>query len=472
MDGFKIYAGGSFLETEDILKVYNPFNGEVVGETFFSGIEAYELAVSSAVDVQEELKNLPSYIKYEILMQIAAELSKEREHFTRILCLESGKPWKYASGEIARAIQTFTVAAEESKRLPKEYLSLDWTEAGKNKEGIVKYFPVGPVAGISPFNFPMNLAVHKIAPAIAAACPIVLKPSSSTPLSTLELAKLISQTKLPAGSVSVLPMDRKFGNRLVLDERFKLLSFTGSPEVGWKMKEDAGKKKVLLELGGNAGVIVTETADIEFAVDRCIMGAFAYSGQVCIHTQRIFVSKKVFNSFLKRFVEKVKHVKMGDPMNASTDISAMIDEKNACRVEKWIAEAVNDGAKVLCGGNRNGTMVEPTLITQTKSGMKVCDLEVFGPVVVIEIYEDFNEAVMWINEGRYGLQAGIFTNNLREMNTAFDRLETGAVIVNDVPTFRVDHMPYGGVKDSGLGREGLSYSIREMMEPKLLIKNI
>jgi len=471
MDRYKIYAGGKFLETEDIIKVYNPYNGEVVGETFTSGIEEYEFAVNSAIGVQQELKNLPSYMKYEILMQIAGELAKERDHFTRILCLESAKPWKYASGEIARAIQTFTVAAEESKRLPKEYISLDWTEAGKDKEGLVKYFPVGPVAAISPFNFPMNLAVHKIAPAIAAGCPIILKPSSSTPLSTLELAKVISSTKLPAGSVSVLPMDRNFGNRMVGDERFKLLSFTGSPAVGWKMKQDAGKKKILLELGGNAGVIVTETADIEFAVDRCVMGAFAYSGQVCIHTQRIFVSKKVFNSFLTKFVDKVKQLKMGDPMDETTAISAMIDRKNATRVEEWIGEAVDAGAEILLGGKRKGSMVEPTLISQTKSDMKVCDLEVFGPVVVLEVYEDFNKALGWINEGRFGLQAGVFTNNIDEMDRAFDQLETGAVIVNDVPTFRLDHMPYGGVKDSGLGREGLSYAIREMMESKLLIKN-
>ena len=472
MDRLKIFAGGEFLETADVLKVQNPFNGEIVGETFFCGIDAYEFAVNSTVNVQDELRNLPSYQKYEILMQIAGAISQKRNFFARILCLESGKPWKYATGEISRAIQTFTVAAEESRRLPKEYMSLDWTEAGKNKEGIVKYFPVGPVAGISPFNFPMNLAVHKIAPAIASGCPIVLKPSSSTPLSTLELAKVIARTKLPAGAVSILPMDRKFGNQMVGDKRFKLLSFTGSPEVGWKMKQDAGKKKVLLELGGNAGVIVTETADIEIAVERCVMGAYAYSGQVCIHTQRIFVEEKVFNRFINHFIEKVKQLKTGNPIDPTTDISAMIDEINARRVEEWIKEAADGGANVLWGGKRDGSVVEPTVISKTTSDMKVCDLEVFGPVVIIEPYRNFEDAIDMINAGRYGLQAGVFTNNISEMNMAFNRLETGSVIINDVPTFRVDHMPYGGIKDSGLGREGVRYAIGEMMEPKILIKNI
>jgi len=471
MEIYKIYAGGEFLKAEKILKVTNPFNKELVGETYLCGEKEYEFAVEKALNVQQELRELPSYRKYDILMFISNELIKNKDHFTEILCKESAKPWKYAFGEIGRAIQTFRIAAEESKRLPKEYISIDWTEAGAGKEGLVKYFPVGPVAGISPFNFPMNLAVHKIAPAIAAGCPIILKPSTSTPLSTLELAKIIHQTDLPPGAVSILPMDRNFGNKLVTDERFKLLTFTGSPEVGWKMKQDAGRKKVVLELGGNAGVMVSKSCDIDFAVKRCVMGGFAYSGQVCIHTQRIYVEHSVFDEFSNAFVGEVTKLKLGDPLDPQTDISSMIDEENAIRVEEWINEAVNSGARVLIGANRKGAFVEPTVLTGTSEEMKVCSMEVFGPVVTLEPYHESKSVVGKINMGRYGLQAGIFTNNIDEMNMAYNQLEVGGVIINDVPTFRVDHMPYGGIKNSGLGREGVKYAIHEMMEPKILIKN-
>ncbi|MBU2650811.1 MAG: aldehyde dehydrogenase family protein, partial [Bacteroidetes bacterium] len=348
---------------------------------------------------------------------------------------------------------------------------IDWTPAGTGKEGIVGYFPIGLVAGISPFNFPLNLAVHKIAPAIAAGCPIILKPSSNTPLSTLLLATIIDQTELPKGAVSILPMDRKTGNLMVTDERFKLLSFTGSPEVGWKMKEDAGKKKVILELGGNAGVIVSNSANLEKAVPKCVNGGFAYSGQVCIHTQRIYVQEDVFERFADMFVEQTRKLNAGDPENPETDISVMIDEENAKRVEVWVQEAIDDGAAILCGGKRKAAYFEPTVLTNTRFDMKVCSLEIFGPVVVIEKYRSFQDAVNEINKGRFGLQTGVFTNRIDEMNMAFHDLEVGGVIINDVPTFRVDHMPYGGVKDSGLGREGVKYAMMDMLEPKILVKD-
>lgn len=470
MTSYKIYVGGEFVETANKLELRNPFSNELFASTFLAGQEELEQAIQKAEAVKGILKKLPSYKRYEILMQIAREIKNNRMHLAEVLASESAKPMKYALGEIDRAAQTFIVAAEESKRLPKEYLSLDWTPAGEGREGIVNYFPVGLVAGIAPFNFPMNLAVHKIAPAIAAGCPIILKPASSTPLSTLELAKIIDKTALPKGAVSVLPMNRIAGNQLVTDERFQLLSFTGSPVVGWEMKRNAGKKKVVLELGGNAAVIVTQTAEIEKAISKCVTGGFAYSGQICIHAQRFYVHESVFDKFVSAFIEATKKLKVGDPLDPLTDISSMIDEENAKRVEAWIKEAIDQGAKVLLGGKRKATYVEPTILTNTKNAMKVCAEEVFGPVVVIEKYENFQEAIDQVNASRFGLQAGLFTNYQKEIDLAFNEIEVGGLIINDVPTFRVDHMPYGGVKDSGLGREGVKYAIMDMLEPKILVK--
>ncbi len=472
MNSYKIYVGGAFRTTETPLSVVNPYNKEVFAQTWLAGPPEVEAAIEAGLAAEEAMAALPIYKRYEILHQVSEALKAERERLARILSQESGKPMRYALGELDRGAQTFQVAAEESKRLPGEYLSIDWTLAGEGKEGWVKYFPVGLMAGIAPFNFPLNLALHKIAPAIAAGNPVLLKPARSTPLSVLELAKILDQTDLPKGAVSIFPTDRQTGKQLVTDRRIKMLSFTGSPAVGWKMKQEAGKKKVLLELGGNAGVIVTDTADIDLAVNRCVVGGYAYSGQVCIHVQRIYVQERIFDDFAALFTEKVKNLKFGDPLDPETEISVMIDEENAQRVQEWVNESVQEGARVLLGGEKRGAYFEPTVLTKTASSMKVCALEVFGPVVTLEKFSDFDQAVDFINDSRYGLQAGAFTNRLDEMNKAFNRLKVGGVIINDVPVFRVDHMPYGGVKDSGFGREGLKYSIREMMEPRLLVKNI
>jgi glyceraldehyde-3-phosphate dehydrogenase (NADP+) len=404
-------------------------------------------------------------------MQVSEGLKAKRRELAETLTMQSGKPMKYSLGEIDRATQGFVIAAEESKRLPKEYMSIDWTAKGEGKEGIIKHFPVGLVAGISPFNFPMNLAVHKIAPAIAAGNPIILKPARYTPLSVIQLAEIIDQTDLPKGAMSILPMDRTAGNQLVTDDRIKMLSFTGSPSVGWNMKQNCGKKKIALELGGNAGVVVADSADIDQAVDKCLLGGFAYSGQVCIHAQRIYVHENIFEKFSKKFIKKVKALKNGDPLSDDTDISVLIDQGEADRIEEWVNEAVKDGAKILAGGNKQEGFYEPTVLTNTKLDMKVCALEIFGPVVTLEPFSDFQKAVGEVNNSDYGLQAGVFTNQINEMNYAFDQLDVGGVIINDVPTFRVDHMPYGGVKDSGFGREGIKYSIQEMMEPKVMVKN-
>ncbi len=472
MENYALYIAGNFIDTNNQITVVNPFNDSIIAKVSLGGKAEIEKAIEQAQRVQDELKEFPLYKRYEVLRFLSDQLIQNQTFYAEILSAESGKPMRYALGEIARAAQTFLIAAEESKRLPKEYINLDWTPAGKNKEGIIKYFPVGIVAGITPFNFPMNLAVHKIAPAIAAGCPIIVKPATKTPLSVLELAKLIDQTDLPKGAFSAIPTTREAGNMLVTDDRIKLLSFTGSPAVGWKMKAQAGRKKVVLELGGNAGVIVSDSADIEKAVERCVIGGFAYSGQVCIHTQRIFVHQHVFESFEQLFVEKVKAMKPGNPLETSTEISVVIDKNNANRIEEWIAEATAQGAQLLYGGKREGNFIQPTILTNTDKKMKVNCMEVFGPVVVLEKINSFDEGIYHINNTEFGLQAGVFTNKIDEMNQAFNHIETGGVIINDVPTFRVDHMPYGGIKNSGLGREGVKYAILDMMEPRILVKDI
>ncbi|RPH33599.1 MAG: aldehyde dehydrogenase family protein [Bacteroidales bacterium] len=471
MEKFSPYIGGKLKATKQTFSVKNPFSDETIAEVYLAGSAELEEAIISAQRIEDELRYLPSHKKCSILMDIAQKMKEQRDLLARTLCLEAAKPIKYALGEVDRAIQTFIVAAEECKRLPSEHIQIDWTPAGEGKEGIVKYFPIGLVAGVSPFNFPLNLTVHKLAPAIATGCPIVLKPARSTPLSALLLAKIIDTTELPKGALSILPMDRESGNQLVTDERFALLTFTGSPQVGWNMKNQAGKKRVVLELGGNAGAIVTDTADIEKTALKCVSGAFAYSGQVCIHTQRIYVHKSIFNEFTTRFIELTSKLKHGNPIDATTDISSMIDEDNAIRIEQWVKEAIDGGAKLLYGGNREGAYYPPAIITNTKQDMKVCSQEAFGPVVVIEPYNNFSDAVGLINSSEFGLQAGVFTNKLDEQNQAFNELKVGGVIINDVPTFRVDHMPYGGVKNSGFGREGVKYAMLDMLEPKLLIRN-
>ncbi|GAB4318965.1 MAG: aldehyde dehydrogenase family protein [Bacteroidales bacterium] len=469
MKEYPLLLAGKKIMTSRKITVTNPYNGEPVGRASLADDKIIEQAIDAAGRALPNLKKMAAYELSEVLAEIARAIAETSGEFARIISLESAKPLRFSRGEVARAVQTFRVASEEVRRPPGEVLRIDWTPAGKGKSGMVQYFPVGPVAGISPFNFPLNLAVHKIAPALAARCPIILKPSSSTPLSTLKLAELFESVPLPEGAISILPAPRELGWKLVTDPRIRLISFTGSPAVGWKIKSAAGRKKVLLELGGNAGVIVTESADINDAVGKCITGAFAYSGQVCIHAQRFFVQESVFEAFKQKFIAQASQLKTGDPIDETTDISAMIDLENALRVEDWVNEAVAGGAEILLGGKRDSSYFPPTVLTRTRPQMKVCSMEIFGPVVTLEPYSKIEEAIDAVNFGRYGLQAGVFTNRLDEVKLVFEEIETGGIIINDVPTFRVDHMPYGGIKDSGLGREGVKYAMTEMMEPKILI---
>jgi len=471
MNDYKIYCAGKFISSSKKLEVINKYSQEVYATTYLADKEILNQAICEAEAIKETCKKLSSHEKFIALKFIAEEIEKNKDHLAEVLCIESAKPIRYAVSEIERAAQTFLIAAEECKRLPKEYMSLDWTPNGKGKDGIINYFPIGLVAGISPFNFPLNLAVHKIAPAIAAGCPIILKPASSTPLSTLELSKIIDKTNLPKGMISILPMDRVTGNLLVTDERFNLLSFTGSPAVGWPMKSQCGKKKIVLELGGNAGVIITESVNLNHIITKCVGGAFAYSGQICIHAQRFFVHTKHYNEFLSLIKTETEKIISGDPLKLETQLSNMIDEANAIRVETWVNEAIEQGAKLIVGGKRNGSHYEATILTNTNAAMKVNSEEIFGPVICVEQYDgSIENAVKKINDSKFGLQCGVFTDSVSELDYCFTNIEVGGVIHNDVPTIRFDQMPYGGIKESGLGREGVKYAIQDMLEAKVLVK--
>ncbi len=463
-----IFLAGEFVRAGSPLEVRNPATGELVATTWQAGIEELERATVAAVEAFDKTRRLASFERRDALAHVAERISKDADELAELLSRESGKPVRDAKGEVARGALTFRTAAEEALRINGEWLPLDWAAANRGRSGIVRRYPIGPVAGISPFNFPLNLAAHKVAPAIAAGCSIVLKPPSKDPLVMLRVAGYLAETSLPKGAVSILPMDRPTGDRMVADDRFKLLSFTGSPSVGWKMKAEAGRKKVVLELGGNAGAIVDETADLDWAVARLAYGSFAYSGQVCISVQRIYVVASVYDEFQQRFVEKVRQLQMGSPLDPATDLGPMVDAKAVARTHQWVGEALADGARALVGGEPDGLFYPPTVLVDVPKDARVCGEEVFAPVVNLFPVPDFRAAIAQINDSQFGLQCGVFTNDLERTLLAHDELEVGGVIVNDVPTWRTDAMPYGGVKDSGLGREGLRWSIEDMTEPRLL----
>jgi acyl-CoA reductase-like NAD-dependent aldehyde dehydrogenase len=463
-----IYLAGEFVEAGRPLEVRDPATGDLVGTTWQAGPAELERATNAAVEGLAALRRLASYERRDALAHVADCIARDADELAELLTRESGKPIKDARGEVARGSLTFRTAAEEALRINGEWLPLDWNVASKGRSGIVRRYPIGPVAGISPFNFPLNLAAHKVAPALAAGCSIVLKPPSKDPLVMLRVARYLAETDLPHGAVSILPMDRPTGDAMVRDDRFKLLSFTGSPSVGWNMKAEAGKKKVVLELGGNAGVVVDETADLDWAIDRLVYGSFAYAGQVCISVQRIYVVDAILDEFASRFTDKVKAMQIGLPLDPATDLGPMVDEKAVARTHQWVQEALADGARALTGGEPNGLFYPPTVLVDVPKDARVCGEEVFAPVVNLFGVPDFAAGLAEINDSQFGLQCGIFTNDLERTLRAHDQLEVGGVIVNDVPTWRIDHMPYGGVKDSGLGREGVRWSIEDMTEPRLL----
>jgi acyl-CoA reductase-like NAD-dependent aldehyde dehydrogenase len=456
----------------EALDVLSPHDGQVVATTFRATPAHLNVAIEAAARAFETTRKLPSCERQRVLREVAEGIATRREEIARTLALEAAKPIRAARAEVERAIFTFSVAAEESTRIYGEWLPLDLQAATVGRWGLVRRFPIGPIASITPFNFPLNLVAHKLAPAIAAGCTVVHKPAPQTPICSLLLGEIIQAAGWPAGGLNVLPLSNDDAGPLVADDRLKMLSFTGSAAVGWELKKKAGKKRVILELGGNAGVIVHHDADLAYAAERCVQGGFAYAGQVCIAVQRIFVQRSVWERFLAEFVPRAQRLNVGDPLDETTDVGPMISEATARRVAKWVEEAVAAGAKILCGGSRRGALLEPTVLTSTAPGQRVNCEEVFAPVVTVEPYGEFAEAVRRVNDSAFGLQAGVFTRDAKLLFEAYEGLQVGGVVVGDVPTFRIDHMPYGGVKDSGLGREGLRYAIEEMTERKLLVVNL
>jgi acyl-CoA reductase-like NAD-dependent aldehyde dehydrogenase len=465
--GFFMNGNWSTHGSESV--VSSPYDNSVVAVISEAERGDVEVAIESAVQALNVTRRLSSHQRASILREITQSIIDRRDEFARTICQEAAKPIKTARLEVERAINTFQIAAEESTRIYGEYLPLDNLEATAGRWGLVKRVPVGPVFAITPFNFPLNLVAHKVAPAIAAGCPLILKPAPQTPISSLMLAEIIDSSAWPDGAFAVMPLSNDNAGLLVEDDRIKLLTFTGSAAVGWALKNKAGKKRVTLELGGNAGVIVHSDADIAYAVQRCVAGGFSYAGQTCISVQRILVHQLIFDQFKDQLLAGVSKLRCGDPALDTTDVPPLIRERDAIRVVEWVDDAVQSGAKVLCGGKRKGSMVEPTVLTETTPNMRVNSAEIFGPVVTVEPYETFDEAVRLINGSQYGLQAGLMTHDARLIQTAFDEIDVGGLIVGDVPTFRADQMPYGGVKDSGLGREGVRYAIEDMTERKLMV---
>jgi glyceraldehyde-3-phosphate dehydrogenase (NADP+) len=465
-----IFVAGRWVDSPDVLEVANPARpDEPAGSTYNATPEQYETAVRAAITAFETTRHMAAYERSTILRNISAGIRERREEIGRILTLESGKPIRDSLIEVDRAVLTFRLGAEEAERLTGETIPLDLMASSKGRIGVTRRFPIGPIAAISPFNFPLNLAAHKLAPAIAAGNTIVLKPPSKDPLTMLTVAEIVERSGVPEGAVSILPMTRALGDRMVEDDRFKLLTFTGSPSVGWRMKERAGKKKVVLELGGNAGVIVDATANLEWAVKRSLVGAFSYAGQVCISVQRMFIHRSIWDAFLKQFIAGATALISGDPLDPETQIGPMVDEQQAQRAESWVREAEDLGGKVLLGGRATGSFFPPTVLVDTPAQAQVCSNEAFAPLVVAFPFDDFDDALRRVNDSFYGLQTGVFTNDLAHGWRAFNELEVGGVIINDVPAYRIDHMPYGGVKDSGLGREGLRWSVEDMTELRLMV---
>ncbi|MGH9431210.1 MAG: aldehyde dehydrogenase family protein [Terriglobia bacterium] len=469
---FGFFLNGKWLREGNAVNVHSPYDQSVVATIFQAGPSHVEEAIESAAKAFDETRKMPVYERQRILHAVSEAIRGSREDLARTVALEAGKPIKTARVEIDRATFTFAVAAEESARIYGEWLPLDLQAYSAGRWAIVRRFPLGPVAAITPFNFPVNLVAHKLAPAMAAGCPVILKPAPQTPISALKLAALIQDAGWPAGALSVIPLANQDAEPLVADDRIKMLTFTGSPQVGWELKKKAGKKRVTLELGGNAAAIIHHDAPLDYAAERCVAGGFSYAGQSCNSVQRILVHQSVHEKFLSLLVPRVQKLKTGDPLDESTDVGPLIRESDAQRALEWIGEAVAAGAQLLCGGKRQGPLMEPTVLTGTRPDMRVNCQEIFAPAVTVEPYNEFADAIRAVNDSRFGLQAGLFTRDAKLIFDAYDSLDAGTIVAGDIPTFRIDHMPYGGMKDSGQGREGLRYAIEDMTERKLLVMNL
>jgi acyl-CoA reductase-like NAD-dependent aldehyde dehydrogenase len=469
-DTYPLYLNNKAVQPNTDLEVTDKYTGKVAFRTAIATAEIIDEGIAGAVRAAEPMALLPAYERQAVLQHCVDRFQERFDELAYALCVEAGKPIKDSEGEVTRLIDTFRIAAEEAVRIYGEVQPLDISKRAKGYMGIWRRFPIGPCSFISPFNFPLNLAAHKIAPAIAVGCPFVMKPASKTPLGAIIMGEVLAECDvLPEGAFSILPAHRDGADLFTEDERLKLLSFTGSPGVGWDLKAKAGKKKVVLELGGNAAVVIDKDADLDDALERTIFGAFYQSGQSCIGVQRIIIHADIYDRFREMLVAKTKTLVAGDPKDRDTFIGPMISEKEATRLKGWIDAAVDAGARLLCGGKRDGAMLEATLLEDVGRDQKALNEEAFGPLAILQKFDDFGAALEEVNRSKFGLQAGIFTRDIFQVLDAWDRLEVGGIVVNDVPSYRVDNMPYGGVKDSGLGREGIRFAMEDMTEIRNLV---
>lgn len=466
---YPLYLANEAKQLNTDLAVTDKFTGNVVTRVALADAATIDAAITAAVAAAEPMARMAAYERRDVLAHCVKRFQERQDELAYALCVEAGKPIRDSRGEVSRLIDTFRIAAEESVRITGEIQPLDISARNRGYQGMWKRMPIGPCSFISPFNFPLNLAAHKIAPAVAVGCPFVMKPASRTPLGAIIIGEVLAETKLPKGAFSILPASRDGADQFTTDDRLKLLSFTGSPDVGWDLKARAGKKKVVLELGGNAAAIVDADADLDDAVARVTFGAFYQSGQSCISVQRIIVHESVYDEFRDRLVAKTKTLVAGNPQDENTFIGPMIDVKEASRLDCWVQEAVAKGGKLLCGGKRDGAMLEATLMEGVDRNTKLYREEAFGPVAALSKFSDFDNALDEVNDSKFGLQVGIFTRDLYKMLKAWDRLDVGGVVIGDVPSYRGDNMPYGGVKDSGLGREGIRFAIEDMTEIRNLV---
>jgi len=466
---YPYYLAGRAEAPNRDLEVVDKYSGEVATRVALADEDAIDRAIAKAQEATAAMAEMASFERQAVLAHCVRRFEERAEELARALCIEAGKPIRDSRGEVTRLIDTFRIASEEAVRNTGEVLPLDISPRAKGYRGMWRRVPIGACSFISPFNFPLNLAAHKVAPALAVGCPFVLKPASLTPIGALVIGDVLAECDLPEGAFSILPCRRDGARLFTEDDRLKLLSFTGSPEVGWDLKARAGRKKVVLELGGNAAVVVDEDADLVDAVERIVFGAFYQSGQSCIGVQRIIAHEAIYDELESRLVEATRGLEMGDPRDESVFIGPMISEKEASRLDGWIRSAVDGGAKLLCGGRRDGAMLEATLLRDVPATEPVVCQEAFGPVAVLSRFSDFEEALAAVNDSVFGLQAGIFTRDIYKAQRAWDVLEVGGVVIGDVPSWRVDHMPYGGVKESGLGREGIRFAMEDMTEIRLLV---
>ena len=467
---YPYYLANQPQTSKTMMEVYDKYSGKVATRVAVPDASATEKAIKAAVKAAAPMKDFRPWARQAVLQHCATRFQERHEELAMALCIEAGKPIKDSAGEVTRLIETFRIAAEEAVRTNGETLNLELAPRLNGYHGYTKRVPLGPVSFITPFNFPLNLVAHKVAPAIAAGCPFVLKPSEKTPIGALIIGEILAETDLPKGAFSILTLDGKHATPLVEDERLKLLSFTGG-QIGWDLKAKAGRKKVTLELGGNAACIIDadQKPRLDKVIERLIFGAFYQSGQSCISVQRIYAHASIYDELKKRLVDAVKQLKAGDPKKKDVFLGPMIDEAAAERLQGWIDEAQKAGGKILCGGKRKGNMLEATLMENVPKNTKANRMEAFGPLALLEPFKKIDDAIAMVNDSDYGLQAGIFTDSLDHAMRAWNGLEQGGVIVNDVPSFRVDNMPYGGVKLSGIGREGIRYAIEDMTEIRLMV---